>query len=38
MTELKTCIDQAAEDSTSYYLLGFYVAQRTASWAGTSWK
>ena len=27
MTELKTCIDQAVEDSTSYYLLGFYVPQ-----------
>lgn len=25
MTELKTCIDQAVRDSTSYYLLGFYV-------------
>jgi VWFA-related protein len=28
MTELKTCIDQAVDDSTSYYLLGFYVAQQ----------
>ena len=27
MTELKTCIDQAVQDSTSYYLLGFYVPQ-----------
>jgi VWFA-related protein len=34
MTELKTCIDQAVQDSTSYYLLGFYVAQtnRKADW------
>jgi VWFA-related protein len=34
MTELKTCIDQAVEDSTSYYLLGFYVPQqgRKAGW------
>ncbi len=28
MTELKTCIDQAVEDSASYYLLGFYVPQK----------
>jgi VWFA-related protein len=28
MTELKTCIDQAVEDSTSYYLLGFYIPQQ----------
>ncbi|MGA7461169.1 MAG: VWA domain-containing protein [Candidatus Korobacteraceae bacterium] len=28
MTELKTCLDQAVEDSTSYYLLGFYVPQQ----------
>jgi VWFA-related protein len=27
MTELKTCLDQAVADSTSYYLLGFYVPQ-----------
>ncbi len=27
MTELKTCIDQAVQDSTSYYVLGFYVPQ-----------
>jgi hypothetical protein len=34
MTELKTCIDQAVQDSTSYYLLGFYVPQhdRKAGW------
>ena len=34
MVELKTCIDQAVEDSTSYYLLGFYVPQhdRKAGW------
>jgi VWFA-related protein len=34
MTELKTCIDQAVQDSTSYYLLGFYVSQanRKAGW------
>lgn len=28
MTELKTCIDEAVADSTSYYLLGFYVPQQ----------
>ena len=28
MTELKTCIDQAVQDSTSYYLLGFYISQQ----------
>ena len=34
MTELKTCIDQAVQDSSSYYLLGFYVPQhdRKAGW------
>ena len=28
MTEVKTCMDQAVQDSTSYYLLGFYVPQQ----------
>jgi VWFA-related protein len=28
MTELKTCIGQAVEDSANYYLLGFYVPQQ----------
>jgi hypothetical protein len=34
MTELKTCLDQAVADSTSYYLLGFYVPQanRKSGW------
>ncbi len=27
-SELKTCISQAVEDSSSYYLLGFYVSQQ----------
>ena len=34
MTELKSCLDQAIADSTSYYLLGFYIPQenRKAGW------
>jgi hypothetical protein len=28
MSELKTCIGQAVEESTNYYLLGFYVPQQ----------